>query len=139
MAGSIAVTTHDLGAGVTEYRVVWTSDASGNVSGNVFEMMPGTIISVEFVPGSGGTQPTDLYDIDADDAQGVSIFDNGAGTTIGANLSNAVASHALPLLGLAGTTAVRRWHQGGTVEVSVTNAGDAKTGTVSIFVVAGVI
>jgi hypothetical protein len=67
MAGSIVVTTADVGSAITKYNVVWTSDASGDVNTTTFDMKSGTIISVEFIPGTGGLQPTDLYDVDARD------------------------------------------------------------------------
>ena len=139
MAGSITVAATDVGSGVTKYSVVWTSDASGNVNANTFTMKTGTIITVEFIPGSGGVQPTDLYDVDLEDEEGIPIFDNGAGTTVGSNLSNALASHAVPQLGLSAVQLYRRWHHGGDVELLVTNAGDANSGTVNIFVVDGVL
>lgn len=139
MAGSIVVTTSDIGSKVTKYSVAWTSDAAGAVSGNAFPMKTGTIITVEFVPGAGGSQPSDLYDVDLEDAENIPIFDNGGGTSIGANLSNAVGSHALPMHGLSTFQLFRRWHHGGDVELLVTNAGNAKSGTVNIFVADGVL
>lgn len=139
MAGSIAVTTSDLGSGVTEYSIAWTSDASGNVSANAFPMKMGTLVAVEFTPGSGGVQPTDLYDIDMLDAEGATMFDDGAGTSIGANLSNLVTVHRVPLVGLVGVTIYRRWHHGGDVQPTVANAGNAKSGTINVFVANGVL
>lgn len=138
MAGSIVVTTSDQGAKITKYSVAWLSDAAGAVNGNTFDMKSGTMLLVAFVPGSGGDQPSDLYDVDLEDADNVSVFDNGGGTSIGANLSNALASHFVPLMGLNAVSLFRRWHQGGPVELLVTNAGNANRGTVNIFVADGV-
>lgn len=139
MAGSIVVSTTRLAAGVTKSSVAWTSDAAGAVSGNTFPLAMGTFLTVEFIPGAGGVQPTDLYDVDLQDAEDIPIFDNGAGTTIGANLSNTLGSHAIPLLGLTAVQLFRRWHHGGDVELLVTNAGNAKSGTVNIFMWEGVL
>lgn len=139
MAGVSLTSAIGLKSGVTQYEVTWVSDASGNVSGSAFEMKMGTIIAVEFIPGSGALQPTDLYDVDMVDAEGATMFDDGAGTTIGANLSNAVVQHKVPLVGLVGVTIYRRWHHGGTAELLVTNAGDSNAGTVNVFVAEGVI
>lgn len=133
------MTTSNNGAKVTKYNIAWASDASGNVNTTTFDMKSGSLVSVEFIPGAGGSQPTDLYDVDMRDEHGVSMFDNGAGTSIGANLSNALASHALPLFGLSGVSLVRRWHQGGPVELQVASAGNAKSGTVNVYVLDGVI
>jgi hypothetical protein len=99
----------------------------------------GTIVSVEFIPGSGATQPDNLYDVDMIDANGISMFDNGAGTTIGANLSNAVGAVGLPLFGQTGTTPHRRWHSGGAVQLLVAGAGDTNSGIVNVYVMAGVL
>lgn len=102
-------------------------------------MKSGTIISVEFIPGSGALAPTDLYDVDLKDEHSVSMFDDGAGTTIGSNLSSVAASHRVPLFGLVGSSLFRRWHQGGNVELQVAGAGDSNAGTVNIYVAPGVV
>ena len=139
MAGSLVVTTREITNNIIKYSLVWTSDASGNVSGIPFDMTPGTIITVEFIPGAGGVQPTDLYDVELRDAEGITMFDDGAGTTIGANLSNVAASHKLSMVGLVGVTIYRRWHHGGPATLEVSNAGNAKSGTANIFVMQGVL
>lgn len=138
MAGSIIVTTSEVIHNIVKYSVAWTSDASGNVNGNTFPMMVGTLVSVEFLPGAGDVQPSDLYDVDLLDAEGITMFDNGAGTSIGSHLSNLFGSHHVPLVGLTGVTIYRRWHHGGSVELDVANAGDSNSGTVNIFVAQGV-
>ena len=139
MAGAIVLSTAGLNSGVVKYEVTWVSDASGNVSGSTVDVKMGTIIAVEFIPGPGALAPTDLYDVDLVDEEGVTMFDDGAGTTIGSNLSNAVSSHKVPLVGLVGVTIYRRWHHGGPVELEVANAGDSNAGTVIIYVADGVI
>lgn len=139
MAGSIAVTTSDLKSGVTKYSVLWTSDASGNVNSSTFAMKMGTMIAVEFVPGAGALAPTDLYDVDLLDEEGVTMFDNGGGTSIGSNLSSALGSHHVPLVGLIGVTIYRRWHHGGLVQPTVAAAGDSNSGTINIYVAEGVV
>lgn len=139
MAGAIVVAATKVDAAITRYEVTWVSDASGTVSGSAFAMKHGTIIAVEFVPGVGLTQPDALYDVDLTDEEGVSMFDNGAGTSIGSNLSNVSASHALPLFGTTGTTPHRRWHHGGSVTPLVAGAGDTNAGTIDIYVSDGVL
>lgn len=129
----------DSGAHITKYEVTWVSDASGNVSGSTFTMKTGTLVAVEFVPGAGALAPDNLYDIDLLDAEGVTLFDDGSGTTIGANLSGTTATHKVPLNGLTGVTIYRRWHHGGAVQLTVANAGDSNAGTVNIYVAAGVL
>lgn len=139
MAGSISVTTTDLGAKITKYSVAWTSDASGVVSANTFPMKMGTIVAVEFSPGAGGAQPTTLYDVDLLDGEGTTLFDDGAGNSIGNNLSNTVSSHHVPMVGLTGVTIYRRWHHGGAVQPTVAEAGNSKSGVIDIYVMEGVL
>jgi hypothetical protein len=139
MAGVILVSPIALRAGIIKYQVTWVSDAAGAVGGTSFVARMGTIIAVEFIPGVGPTQPDNLYDVDCLDEEGVSVFDNGASATIGANLSNAVASHAVPLVGLTGVTIYRRWHHGGPLQLEVANAGDTNSGIVNIFMADGII
>jgi hypothetical protein len=139
MAGAILVSATDLKSGITKYSVTWISDAAGAVNASTFTTKMGTIVAVEFVPGTGLTQPDNLYDVDCLDASGVSIFDNGAGATIGANLSNVAASRAVPLVGLTGVTLYRRWLYSGLLQPTVANAGDTNSGVINIFVVDGVV
>lgn len=139
MAGVILMLATDAKAGVTKYEVTWVSDASGNVSGTTFTMKTGTILAVEFIPGAGALAPDTLYDVDCLDANNVSVFDDGAGVTIGANLSATASVHKVPLAGLLGGTLFRRWHHGGPVQLTVAGAGDSNAGTVNIYVTNGVL
>jgi hypothetical protein len=139
VAGSIVVATREVTNNVLEYSVTWTSNASGDVSGTMFDVIVGTIIAVEFIPGTGGVTPTSLYDVNLLDAEGVTMFDDGSGTSIGNNLSAVIPSHKVPLVGLVGVTIYRRWHHGGAVQFTVAEAGNAKQGTVNIFVMSGVL
>lgn len=119
-AGSVVVTTTRLTVSKVQYSVVWTSDVSGAVSGNAFEVTKGELQQVEFAPGTGGTQPTDLYDVTLVSGNGNDLLRGS-----GANLSNTLTP---------GFTYSPRWfHRGGTLDLVVANAGNAKTGTV-IFV-----
>lgn len=153
MAGSVVATQSLVSHGLTSLvgsvnygirqivktSLAWTSDASGNVSGTAVELPPGTIVAVEFIPGSGGTQPSDLYDVTFTDAEGVNMFDDGAGTSVGANLSNATSSHKVPFVGGGSVTYVRQWLHGGNYTLVVAAAGNAKTGTVDVYVCLDVI
>jgi hypothetical protein len=139
MAGAIVVAVSKVQVGITKYEVTWVSDASGNVNGNTFAMKTGTLIGVEFIPGAGALAPTTLYDVDLTDEEGVTMFDDGSGTSIGSNLSDTVASHKVPLVGLTGVTIYRRWHHGGDAQLLVAGAGDSNAGTVNIYVADGVL
>lgn len=147
MAGSVTVTRAMVpsSGGVSKISLAWTCDASGNVSGNALTMGCGSIVVVEFIPGTGGTQPTNLYDVDFLDVNGASMFNDGTGTSIGANLSNTIGVHRVPMV--VGTNAtpvfVRTWLQGpaggNPYQLTVANAGNATTGIVNIFQVPGVL
>lgn len=139
MAGAIVMNASDVGSLVTKYEVTWVSDPSGNVSGGTFTMKVGTILAVEFIPGAGALAPDTLYDVDCLDVNGISLFDDGSGTTVGANLSSTVPTHKVPLAGLTGTTLHRRWHRGGLAQLTVAGAGDSNAGTVDIYVISGVL
>lgn len=117
----------------------WTSDAGGAASGpstagnagSPVGVVCGTLYKVEFAPGTGGNQPTDAYDVTLTDRAGVDVL---AG--LGANLSNAAPSAVCPGVPLKDGTTV------GTapcvlndvLTLNVTNAGNAKSGQVIIYV-----
>lgn len=139
MAGAIVMNASDRGSGITKYEVTWVSDAAGAVNGSTFAMKVGTLVAVEFIPGAGALAPDALYDVDLLDEEGVTLFDDGSGTTIGANLSATAASHKVPLNGLTGVTIYRRWHHGGSVQLMVAGAGDSNAGTVNVYVANGIL
>jgi len=127
---------------VRKTSLAWTSDGSGNVSGNSFTFGSGCIVVVEFIPGSGGTQPTLNYDVDFLDANGESMFDDGTGTSIGANLSNTIGVHRAPMIVGTNATPVyaRCWlHGGAGYQLTVSAAGASKTGIVNIYQIEGVL
>lgn len=138
MAGSITITSSRIDGVVTKYSVAWLSDASGDVNANTFTIHAGTLLSVVFTPDSGGTQPTNLYDVTVLDADSVNIIDNGAGTSLGANLSNAAASRSVPAIGTA-QLYTRPWLPSGLLQPVVTNAGNAKGGTIDLYIWRGVL
>lgn len=142
MAGSISVVSSKVpgSGGIRKYAVTWTSDASGNVSGNTVTLGAGAIVLVDFTPGTGGVQPSDLYDVTLTDAEGVNVFDDGSGSaSIGANLSQTTGSKRVPFVGGGSVTYVRQWLPGGDYTPLVTNAGNAKQGTITIYQAPGVI
>lgn len=125
MAGTLTLTTGSqvrVGRNrVITYVFAWTSTSGGAVSANAKTLQNGLIVSVKFVPGTSGDQPTDNYDVVLNDADGADVL-FGAG----ANRSNAAASVVRldpPYV-----------HAGGTLDLVVANAGDTKKGTVSVSV-----
>ena len=79
MAGSILVAKTDLGGSVTKYSVAWTSDGSGAVNGNAFDIKRGHIVGLKFVAGS--PTPTTGYAITLLDPDGADLL-VGAGATV---------------------------------------------------------
>ena len=139
VAGSVTMTLTRVSPSVVKHSLAWVSDAAGAVSGNATTFLAGSIVSVEFVPDSGGTQPSDLYDVTMTNGDGVNMLDDGAGASIGANLSNATASHKVPFIGASTTSYVRQWLHSGSYTLVVANAGNAKGGTVNIYIHEGVL
>jgi hypothetical protein len=121
MAGSIVVTTSDIGGGVTKYSVAWTSSAGGVVSVTSFDAKRGHLMQAKFIPSGGGTVPTDQYDLTLVDADGADVL-----VSNGANLSATVASWYSP--------ANPVYFEGGALIPTIANAGNAKVGTLVLLV-----
>lgn len=124
--GTVTVTTKTLfgEANVRQYTIAWTS-ASGAVSGNAFSVVPGHLQSLKCVPGTGGTQPSDQYDVTLVDANGIDVL-NGQG----ANLSNTTGLYLQfnPPFYFSGSGGSQ------TLDLNVANAGNAKTGTCTVWI-----
>lgn len=126
MAGSIVVTSSDLGGGVTKYSLAWTSDGSGNVNGNPVALRRGHLIQAKFVPTNGGTQPSANYNVTLPDADGVDLL---AGK--GATLSNSAATIAVPVI--SGVTPAYLEPEAA-VNLTVTGAGANANGRVDLLI-----
>lgn len=109
----------DKARGIVSYSVPWTSDGSGDVSATVTTVGAGELLQVVFIPGSGGTQPSDQYDATLIDGTGLDAL-NGQG----ANLSNSAPVSVDDIRHFVDTN--------GTLELRISNAGNAKTGTVLV-------
>lgn len=126
MAGSF---TDDFSSGKnTRIELEWTSDASGDVSGDTVKI-DGTILRVVFDP-DGTDAPTANYDVTLT-ADGLDLL---AGQ--GANLSATVTSHVSPGVAFTDgtTTSVLPIDVNAACELVVANAGNAKKGKVIIYV-----
>lgn len=112
---------------VRQYTTTWTSNSSGAATETVDLQQAGELVEVEFAPGSGGDQPTNAYDVTAVDAYS---FDVLMGQ--GANLSNSAASKVTPTIPAKDgtTTSTAMQVVSGTITVSVSNAGNTKSGTI---------
>ncbi len=126
-AGSITTTTSKDGA-ATKYSCAWTSDAAGAVAENAVALKAGMLVAVVCSPGA--TTPTNDYDVTLTQASGEGDLLNGAGTDMSSTLSNYL------IIG-EGTTTEKKWPlwiPSGNYWPTVANAGNAKTGTIDIYV-----
>ena len=121
MAGTATLTTTVAARTTKKYSIAWTSTAGGAVSDNAISIDPGGyVVQVKIVPGA--TTPTDLYDVTVLDADSVDILSTRGGDRLAA--SGEIFQFDPPLFIPAR----------GTLDVNITNAGNAKTGRVDIFV-----
>lgn len=127
-AGTVAVRTSALSSDAgeaTRYILTWTSDASGDVNGTPVTIGPGRVLQATIVPGTGGAQPSDLFDVTLVDANGVDLLEG-----LGANRSNAASTIITALSVIAESRS--------TVELRVAAAGSVKSGAFTFVVSRGV-
>lgn len=119
MAGTVSSTetTH---TSLKRIKFVWISSAAGAADATTTAKFDGEIVMVATAPGTGGTQPTDDYDLVITNADGVDML---AGQ--GANRDN-VATEIIAS-GLGGFS-------GEAVTLGITNAGNTKAGTVYVWI-----
>lgn len=123
-----ARSTHEF---IRKYSLAWVSDSLGAVSGTLTEVISGVIVKAVFIPDSGGTQPTNLYDVTLLDENGLDVL---AGR--GANLSNSASSATAPGLAVTDgtTTGIVPVPIDDQLELRVANGGNAKGGSVVLYV-----
>ena len=108
------------------YTWSWTSDTGGNViSDDVRLSGPGEIVRVQIDPGI--TSPTASYDMVITDTDSFDVL-----TGLGANLSATVTLNTVPSI----TAASFEWpvYTYGRLTLTITNAGNAKSGVVKFYV-----
>ena len=130
MAGTVTISYQEHRT-ITKTTLDWLSDASGDVSGTATKKLNGSLLRVVTIPDSGGTQPTDLYDAVLNDDNGIDVLGGQ-----GANLSNTTTTDVIPGVplkdGTTTTTAVVIIDD--TLTLVVSNAGNAKGGTVILYI-----
>jgi len=111
--------------GVSVIALDWLSNATGDADCTVSGVR-GLINRVTFKPDSGGTQPTNAYDITLKDEDGIDILVNG-----GANLSNTTAT-SIACMVVSGSG---YWPMAvaGDLTLAVNDAGNAKGGIIRIY------
>jgi len=119
MAGTVAVTetTH---TSVKKVKFVWVSSAGGAADATTTATFDGEIIKVITSPGTGGTQPTDDYDLVLTNSDGVDML-AGQGANRDDTAIESISS------GMGGLAAEK-------LTLGITNAGSAKAGTVLVYI-----
>lgn len=121
MAGTLTSTDSNTQI-IRKYTINWLSDASGDCNGNTIALS-GTIERINFVPGSAGNQPTDLYTVTVKDNENIDIL-LGYGA---AGLSNVDATTMIPIISNHKVVINEK------LAITVAGAGNAKTGTIAIY------
>lgn len=119
MAGTVTVEEEVYGS-LKKIRFVWTSDASGNADKATTRAYNGVIERLVTIPGSGGTQPTDDYDVELVDEDGVDVLMGAGHDRSNADIEQVLAS----ALGCVAND---------TLTLQVSNAGNAKSGVVVVY------
>lgn len=105
---------------VKQVKLVIVSAADGSASGTTTYAHDGEVVRFVAVPDGGATQPTNLFDIALNDADGYDIL---AGQ--GANLSNAAPTTVVAALGAIA---------GDKITLAATNMGDSKGATLYLYI-----
>lgn len=124
MAGSVMTFTNITSSdqSVKLIKAVWTADdGTGAVSGTTDESFTGKILGLTTVPGTGGTEPDDNYDVAANDNNSIDVLMGG-----GADRDEADTEHVLST-SLGAVVASQ-------LTIAITNAGNSNTGEVYIFI-----
>jgi len=111
-------------AGVESVRKVigtWTGAADGTASATTEGDYHGKIVGLTTIPGAGGDAPTDNYDLVVTDEQGHDVL-LGAGANRDTANTEHVASASLASVASSRLT------------ISITNSGNAKKGTVILWI-----
>lgn len=119
-AGTVTLTEETHGT-LKKISFAWTSDGSGVVSGTLTTAAyTGALERLVTVPAGGGSAPTDNYDVTLLDGDGVDVL-------MGAGADRDTANTEQVLRDALGVVANDR------LELRVANAGNAKSGTVHVY------
>ena len=120
MAGTVT-TSETRHTSVKKIKFEWVSSAGGAADATSTYFYDGLIERIVQIPDSGGTIPTDLYDVVVNDADGTDILHG-----LGANLTNAAVTLKSSADGLGAVVESQ-------LTIAVTNAGDSKGGKTIIY------
>ena len=120
MAGTVTTTEEIIGS-VKKITFTWTSSAGGAADATSTGYYTAEIMRVVQIPDSGGTQPTNLYDVTVNDDDSADVL-----LGLGANLVNNANTDKVTKDGL-GVVANAQ------LTLGVTNAGAAKGGKTILY------
>jgi len=111
--------------------LAWTSDASGNMNGIPTDFLAGELLRCVFTPGSGGSEPTDGYDAELLDSNGVDLL---AGE--GASLSHTSTTSICPAVEMTDGShpTCRPFVFNDKLQLEISGAGNGKSGLVVLYV-----
>lgn len=119
MAGTVTVTEERYGS-LKKVSFAWTSDGSGNADGATTNAYNGAIERLVTVPATAGSAPSDNYDVTVVDEDGVDVL-------MGAGVDRDTATAEQVLASALGCVA------NDVLTLHVTNAGNAKSGVVHVY------
>jgi len=129
-SGTVTLSQSNVGS-LYKYKYDWTSDASGNVVDNTLTIRGGYIQRVAVTSDDGATSPTNLYDFTIKDSDNFDVLQAN-----GANWATATDDSFCPVLKVTddSTSTVTKIPVMGTMTLAITNAGNARGGTITIYV-----
>ena len=122
--GTVIVTSTGFPDGLLRGTIAWTSDGDGNATATTTRIR-GTIERITFVPGSGDDKPTDNYAATLLDDDGVDALRGKGAALSDTTVSNICTTDSSPVL---------PYPTSGALDLSVSGAGAANSGTIRLFV-----
>lgn len=127
-SGTATIASRSLpGGSVKVYSIAWTSDSAGRVTATVPDMF-GFILRVTTNPGDSTAAPSDNYDIVLNDEDTTDTLQG-----LGANRDQATVETITPMIGNVNAGALSPIPVAGDLYLLITNAGDANSGVIRIF------
>jgi hypothetical protein len=126
-AGTVTYTTGTRPE-IKTVRWDWLSTAGGAADLATTEKVNGQILRIDFIPDAGGTQPTNLYDVVINDADGVDIAQG-----LGADCPNDSTRTQVPVLTDGNNGNMAPIVCDSKLNCVVSNGGDSKGGQVIIY------
>lgn len=120
MAMSCTVTEENM-SHIKKIKFVWVSASDGTASGTTGGVYSGEILRLITIPGADTLAPSDNYDVAINDEDATDILMGAGADRDTANTEQVLASY----LGCVAND---------TLSLSITNAGDSKSGTTIIYI-----